>query len=54
MLGLNEAFSPKFVKRYAELGEAVRDAVRPYAPTCAAARYPGPRAQLRLMPELAS
>lgn len=27
MLGLNEGFSPKFLKRYGELGQAVRDAV---------------------------
>ncbi len=27
MLGLNEGFSPKFLKRYAELGAQVRDAV---------------------------
>src|SRR3954453_6018669 len=31
MLGLNEMFNPKFLKRYAELGEAVRSAVRAYA-----------------------
>ena len=30
MLGLNEGFSPKFLKRYAELGAAVRAAVRAY------------------------
>ena len=31
MLGLNEAFNPKFVKRYAELGAATRQAVEQFA-----------------------
>src|SRR6266576_5613250 len=30
MLGLNDRFNPKFLKRFAELGEAVRNAVRAY------------------------
>lgn len=42
MLGLNEAFNPKFLKRYAELGEAVRGAVRTYADEVRGGRYPGP------------
>jgi 3-methyl-2-oxobutanoate hydroxymethyltransferase len=41
MLGLNEGFSPKFLKRYAELGGAVRDAVRAYATDVRAGTYPG-------------
>jgi 3-methyl-2-oxobutanoate hydroxymethyltransferase len=41
MLGLNEGFSPKFLKRYAELGDAVRDAVRAYATDVRAGTYPG-------------
>jgi 3-methyl-2-oxobutanoate hydroxymethyltransferase len=41
MLGLNEEFSPKFLKRYAELGSAVRDAVRGYAGEVRAGTYPG-------------
>jgi 3-methyl-2-oxobutanoate hydroxymethyltransferase len=40
MLGLNEGFSPKFLKRYAELGGAVRDAVRSYAADVREGRYP--------------
>jgi 3-methyl-2-oxobutanoate hydroxymethyltransferase len=40
MLGLNEGFSPKFLKRYAELGGAVRDAVRSYAADVRGGRYP--------------
>ena len=42
MLGLNEEFNPKFLKRYAELGEAVRTAVRSYAADVRGGRYPGP------------
>ena len=42
MLGLNEMFNPKFLKRYAELGEAVRVAVRAYAAEVRDGTYPGP------------
>jgi 3-methyl-2-oxobutanoate hydroxymethyltransferase len=42
MLGLNEMFNPKFLKRYAELGEAVRTAVRSYAAEVRDGTYPGP------------
>jgi 3-methyl-2-oxobutanoate hydroxymethyltransferase len=31
MLGLNEQFTPKFLKHFAQLGDAVREAVRTYA-----------------------
>jgi 3-methyl-2-oxobutanoate hydroxymethyltransferase len=41
MLGLNETFSPKFLKRYAELGGAVRDAVRSFAADVRGGKYPG-------------
>ena len=41
MLGLNEAFSAKFVKRYAALADTVRDAVRRYADDVREGRYPG-------------
>ncbi|HEY8256837.1 MAG TPA: 3-methyl-2-oxobutanoate hydroxymethyltransferase [Gemmatimonadales bacterium] len=41
MLGLNETFNPKFLKRFAELGEAVRSAVRAYATEVRDGRYPG-------------
>jgi 3-methyl-2-oxobutanoate hydroxymethyltransferase len=40
MLGLNEGFSPKFLKRYAELGAAVREAVRAYADEVRGGDYP--------------
>jgi 3-methyl-2-oxobutanoate hydroxymethyltransferase len=41
MLGLNEGFSPKFLRRFAELGGAVREAVRTYADDVRSGRYPG-------------
>jgi 3-methyl-2-oxobutanoate hydroxymethyltransferase len=42
MLGLNETFNPKFLKRYGALGEAVRDAIRTYASEVRGGSYPGP------------
>jgi 3-methyl-2-oxobutanoate hydroxymethyltransferase len=41
MLGLNEAFRPRFLKRYAELAEEVRQAARAFAADVKAGRYPG-------------
>jgi 3-methyl-2-oxobutanoate hydroxymethyltransferase len=41
MLGLNEGFQAKFVKRYAQLADTVRDAVRRYGDDVRAGRYPG-------------
>ena len=40
MLGLNDRFSPKFLKRYATLGETVRAAARRYADEVRAGEYP--------------
>lgn len=42
ILGLFGAFTPKFVKRYAELGAAVSSAVGAYAADVRARRFPGP------------
>src|SRR5580765_6187883 len=42
MLGLNEQFTAKFVKRYAALAEDVREAVTLYAAEVREGRYPGP------------
>jgi 3-methyl-2-oxobutanoate hydroxymethyltransferase len=42
MLGLNEGFTPKFLKRYAELGHAVRDAVGRFGHEVRGGTYPGP------------
>lgn len=41
MLGLNEQFTPKFLKHFAQLGDAVREAVRSYADEVRAGKYPG-------------
>ncbi len=41
MLGLNEGFRPRFLKHYAELGEAVRRAARAFTDDVRAGRYPG-------------
>lgn len=40
LLGLNEQFRPKFLKRYAELAEQVRDAVRRFGDEVRHGRYP--------------
>jgi len=42
LLGLNDAFSPKFLKRYAALGEEVRRAVGGFADEVRRGAYPGP------------
>ena len=42
MLGLFTDFTPKFVRRYADLGGAVCDAARDYAADVRARRFPGP------------
>ena len=42
LLGLNEGFNAKFVKRYASLAQEVREAVELYAAEVREGRYPGP------------
>ena len=42
MLGLNEGFRPKFLKRYGELAGATRNAVQAYAADVRSGAYPGP------------
>lgn len=42
LLGLFNDFQPRFVKRYAELGQAVREAAAAYASDVRARRFPGP------------
>lgn len=41
MLGLNDEFQPKFLKRYADLAEAVRLAASVFADEVRASHYPG-------------
>jgi 3-methyl-2-oxobutanoate hydroxymethyltransferase len=41
MLGLNETFSPKFLKRFAALASPVRAAAKAYADEVRAGKYPG-------------
>ncbi len=41
LLGLFEGFSPKFVRRYADLGEPIRKAAREYVADVQAGRFPG-------------
>lgn len=40
MLGLNDQFHPKFLKRFAELADAVREATRRYGDEVRAGQYP--------------
>lgn len=40
MLGLNEGFDARFLKRYAELGKAAREAVARYAEEVRSGSYP--------------
>jgi 3-methyl-2-oxobutanoate hydroxymethyltransferase len=42
VLGLNDGFAPKFLKRYASLAGDVRDAIRAYGDDVRGGRYPGP------------
>jgi 3-methyl-2-oxobutanoate hydroxymethyltransferase len=40
MLGLNEGFQPRFLRRYAELAGTVQDAVRRFGDDVRARRFP--------------
>jgi 3-methyl-2-oxobutanoate hydroxymethyltransferase len=41
-LGLNPDFSPRFLKRYADLAAEARAGIRAYIEDVQARRYPGP------------
>ena len=51
MLGLLEDFVPKHVRRYADLGETIRDAVSTYAADVRAASYPSDDESHSMKPE---
>ena len=40
LLGLNDEFAPKFLKKYADLAGTVRDAVQRYGEEVRAGTYP--------------
>lgn len=42
LLGLNDGFSPRFLKRYGELAGSVRDSVARFATDVREGKYPGP------------
>jgi 3-methyl-2-oxobutanoate hydroxymethyltransferase len=42
MLGLNDAFRPKFLRRFAEVAQSTRTAVADYADAVRKGEYPGP------------
>jgi 3-methyl-2-oxobutanoate hydroxymethyltransferase len=42
MLGMFTAFRPKFVKRYAELGQSADEAIAAFAADVRARAFPGP------------
>jgi len=47
LLGLLDEFHPKFVRRYAELGQQIRTAVAAYVADVAEGRFPGERESFR-------
>ncbi|MDE3095332.1 MAG: 3-methyl-2-oxobutanoate hydroxymethyltransferase [Chloroflexota bacterium] len=50
MLGMFEAFVPKHAGRYAEIGEAIRDAVRRYAQDVRSGAFPTEKQSFRMDP----
>ena len=49
LLGLFQAFTPKFVKRYANLGEATTNALKAYVDDVRSARFPGPKHSYKMI-----
>jgi 3-methyl-2-oxobutanoate hydroxymethyltransferase len=51
LLGINDAFKPKFVKRYAEVRQTMVDAVTDYAEEVRTRAFPGPEHAYGVAPE---
>ncbi len=51
LLGLDEDFRPRFVKRYAELGAVIREAVGRYATEVRGGRFPSDEHTWKMAPE---
>jgi 3-methyl-2-oxobutanoate hydroxymethyltransferase len=49
LLGVFQAFTPKFVRQYARLGEAMRDAFAAYVDDVRGQRFPGEEHQYRML-----
>lgn len=45
MLGINQGFAPKFLRRYAEIGETIKEAVGKYITDVKAVDFPSPSEQ---------
>ena len=54
LLGFGNAPTPRFVRRYAELGDEIRDGFGRYAADVRAGRFPGPDESFHLKPEVAA
>lgn len=51
LLGYFEAFTPKFVKRYANLGSTIVDAIKEYIDDVKKVRFPAPEHTYSILPE---
>lgn len=51
LLGLDDGFKPKFVKRYAELAQPIREAFSAYAADVRARKFPGPEHSFAAKPK---
>ena len=52
LVGLFSGFTPTFVKRYTEAGEAMRDAVKQYAQEVRSGAFPGERHSFAIKDEV--
>jgi 3-methyl-2-oxobutanoate hydroxymethyltransferase len=54
ILGIFETFTPKFVKRYANLAEEMKRAFAEYAADVRSGTFPGPEHVYNMLPEEAA